>query len=225
MDKCVVAIPDLHFPYHNNPVLTKIIGVIKKIKPDVVISLGDLYDLYAFSKFPKALLMAPQDEVISARIIAEDMWEQIAKAAPKAERYQLRGNHDVRASKRLIEKAPELSIFYNDSAIFDFKGVTTIYDPRDELEIDGVLYTHGFLTKPGAHAMYYNKSVIFGHLHRAWVMFFNRHGDGGNGLFEVCSGYVGNDKSVPLGYTSTKFNQWSAGCTIKDSLGPRFIRL
>ena len=60
----IVAIGDTHFPFSSKKVINWIIEKI--IKPNAaqikaVVQMGDLYDLFSYSKFPKRLMMTPSD--------------------------------------------------------------------------------------------------------------------------------------------------------------------
>lgn len=223
MAKKVIAIPDLHFPWHHANCLNFIYDVIKDEKPDVVIQMGDLYDFFSFSKFSRTHdVCTPKEEITEGRLAAQLMWEHIKKIAPNADRIQLRGNHDVRVMKRVLDVIPEIESLVEPQVeeLFKFKGVRTVYDTREEFEIDGVVYTHGHYMKIGDHAKYYNKPVVHGHRHRGEVWF---HDMGQFMLWELDCGYCSDDSQIPLKYTPTRTNHWTLGVGQIDKLGPRFI--
>lgn len=223
MPKSVLAIPDLHFPWHHQDCLTFIYEIIKEKKPDVVIQMGDLYDLFSFSKFARVHdICTPKEELSEARLAATLMWQHISKIAPNAMKVQLRGNHDVRITKRVTEVIPEIITLVEPQIeeMFKFEGVNTIYDTREEFEIDGVVYTHGHYSKIGDHSKYLLKPVVHGHRHRGEVWFQQMNG---YLLWELDCGFASDDKEVPLKYTPTRTNHWTLGCGWVDGLGPRFI--
>lgn len=185
--------------------------------------MGDLYDQFSFSKFAKTHdLMTPKEEILEGRAGAENMWAHIKKIAPNAERIQLRGNHDVRIQKRVLEVLPEIEFLITPSVeeLFKFKGVQTVIDTRAEFEIDGVIYTHGHYMKNGDHAKYYNKPVVHGHRHRGEAWFHDM--DFGM-LWELDCGYCSDQSQVPMRYTATKTTHWTLGVGEIDRWGPRFI--
>lgn len=203
-------------------------ALIKEIQPTIVVQLGDIYDLFSMSKFARpADFILPSEEVKEARELAVGMWKQIRKNTPGVQCYQLMGNHDVRPRKRLEEKLPELACFSDFNSLWKFDGVNTIYDPREALILDcppalgKVVFTHGWMNRMGAHLDFFNNHVVFGHLHRAWAISTERH----KTLYELCCGYLGDPKSIPLSYTANKHNKWTHGLGVIDENGMRFIGL
>lgn len=223
MARKVVAVPDLHFPWHHQDCLTFIYDIIKQEKPDVIVQLGDLYDFFSFTKFARTHdVCTPKEEIDEGRTAAQIFWNHIKKIAPNADCFQLRGNHDVRIAKRVLDAIPEITSLIEPSIeeLFKFKGVKTVQDWTDELEIDGVIYTHGHYTKLGDHAKFYLKPVVHGHSHRGGVFFQKMHD---YLLWELDCGFCSDESQIPLRYTPTRTTHWTLGCGIIDGLGPRFV--
>lgn len=153
------------------------------------------------------------------------MWSEVHKASPKSKCIQLMGNHDDRPIKRLMDHCPELEPFINIKDWFVFDKVKTIHDSREGYEIEGILFVHGFLSGLGKHALFFNKSVCRGHSHHAGIVFYNRHGNERNGIFEVESGYLGATGAMPFKFTSSSFTQWRRGITLIEDGIPKFIPL
>lgn len=221
----VIAIPDIHLPWADWKKIAKVYEFVKEEKPDIVIQLGDLKDRFTFSRFAKSHdIMTPKEEVQEARAGAVNFWANIHKMAPQAKKIQLTGNHESRLLRSVIEKYPEIySIMEKaEQEMFKFAKVKTIYDARAELEIDGVVYMHGYLTNLGAHARHLLKPVVHGHSHRGGVVFFNL---GGKTIWELDCGYLADPNQVPLMYGSTKTTLWTHGVGLIDKYGPRFIPL
>lgn len=217
----VLAIPDTHFPWHHQDTITWIYKTITEKKPDIVIQMGDLYDMYSHSKFAKTHdLMTPKQEIAEGRLGAANMWKHIRSLVPKAKLYQIRGNHDVRAEKRVQEKCPEIESLLEMRPIFEFPGVTTIMDTSEELEIDGAIYTHGTFIPMGAHCKHYMQSVVHGHTHRGSVFFTRKHN---SLIWELDCGFASDETSVPLRYTATRRTGWTLGCGWVDINGPQFM--
>jgi predicted phosphodiesterase len=221
--KKVLAIPDLHFPWHHQDCLTFIYELIKEENPDVIIQMGDLYDQFSFSRFARTHdLCTPKEELLEGLAGATNMWNHIRKIAPRAKKIQIRGNHDVRIARRVQEVIPEIESLIEPTidAMFKFKGVQTVMNTREEFEIDGVIYTHGHYMKIGDHAKFYNKPVVHGHRHRAEVWF---HDMNDFMLWELDVGFCSDATAVPLRYTATRTTHWTLGCGLIDGRGPRFI--
>ncbi len=146
------------------------------------------------------------------------------KAAPKADCWQLLGNHDIRLHKRIMEKLPELFELLDFDHMFEFDGVQSLSSDRDilNLTINGeqVSFHHGFLSKLGDHVKYFQKSCVVGHSHRPGIMYEPIHG---KQLFELNVGYMGDPNSHVFKYGSTVKQKWGRGFGVIDPQGPRFI--
>lgn len=206
--------PDIHFPYDNQVKINKALDFLANFKigpKDTVVQLGDLYDQYSQSKYFRSLnLYTPKEEAEESYKRAKRFFKHVRKAIHSEARIvTLRGNHDVRSQKRLMEKCPELEHMTDWKGPYTFDGVETIWDPMEETEIDGVIYTHGWLSggKSGRmpHARYLNQSVIHGHDHSAYINFSNfKKGH----LFEMSCGLLADFNSLPLTYRATKTTHW-----------------
>lgn len=195
----------------------------EQIKPDIIIQLGDSVDFYAHAKFARSHnICTPEEEQLEARQFMENFWKNLKNASPNSECIQLLGNHCVRPMKRIAEKYPELMSFVSLKEYFTFPGVTTNHDTRQEVEIDGVIYTHGHFTQPGAHMRYYLKPVVHGHTHRGSIIYENQYD---HPLWELDCGYLADPTIVPLQYTATKRVKWMHGFGLVDKLGARFCPL
>lgn len=220
----VLAIPDTHFPWCSKKSLAKIIVAIKKEKPDAIVQLGDLYDQYTFSKYSRSMdLITPKKEIELARKQATQMWVDIKKAAPKAKCYQLFGNHDDRMIKRVLEKLPELGdLFDIRKHFYLFDGVETLKSSRDVLKLDGVYYTHGYLTNLGAHIGHIGGSVVHGHSHRPGIAYARTPK---SFVFEMDCGHLALEDSLPLSYTPIKMKKWLHAYGIVENGMPRLVIL
>lgn len=217
-----VILGDTHHPFADADAIKKALGIIEKLQPKRVIQQGDLYDMLSFGRFPRnPNIITPADEIDLGRAHAEDMWKEVKKAAPKAERIQLKGNHDLRAVKLAMDKADALTSivkkFVDD--MMKFPGVT---NAEDEEEIDGVTYMHGF-RKPGAHAVWNQQSTVVGHSHvPGCYSFRNRKGP----YWELNVGWLGDPDSPVFDYRSQKkIDKMSHAIGIIDELGPRWVPL
>jgi predicted phosphodiesterase len=219
----VLCIPDAHAPWASEPVTLKIYEAISNNKYDVIIQLGDLYDLYSYSKFAKSHdICTPKEEVEQGYEWALNFWKNIKKLSPKSRKIQLKGNHDDRLMKRAFERWPEAAsiLMRAEHSLYTFPGVETIHDSTDALEIEDVIYVHGYLTKIGDHARDHFKNVVHGHSHRGGTHFFKM---GKKILWELDCGYMADKEAVPLQYGPTKTKLWTEGYGEVDKNGPRFI--
>ncbi len=222
MSKRILVLGDCHFPFTNTASLRRVEQLARQLKPQIIIQIGDLLDLFSFSKYPRTLdLMTPKKELYLGKKMAWQMWENLRKASPKAKCFQIWGNHDERPVKKLMSNAPEFESLIDMKSIYDFPKVELTNSERDELIIDGVLYMHGFRSKLGDHAIHNGISTVCGHSHRGGVS-YHRLGD--KTIWELNAGFIAEEDSVPLSYTKQRrISTWTQGCGYIDELGPRFI--
>ncbi len=226
MPSRVFAIGDVHDPWSSKKTMSAIYRAIRRLKPDIVIQMGDRYDLFSWSKFPRTQnLYTPEQELKLGRRDAEKFWATIQEAAPKAKCIQLWGNHDDRALKRTLEKSPELEHFVRDgmASIMRFERVLTIPDSREVYMIDGVGYHHGYLAAPGAHARASLCNMVVAHTHYGCVIPIKLEN---KIIWELNCGYVANRFAVPMSYAAQRrFSRSTLGYGWIDADGPRFIPL
>lgn len=219
---CLVAVPDLHFPFHHAKALDEAIDIIVDAKPTGVIQLGDLYDFFSWSRFPKKPgVIHPNDELDEGRAQAVDFWKRVRKAAPRADLFQLMGNHCVRPLKIAAERCPELYELVSRSwkPLFQFDGVTTILDGRDDLELNGVVFEHGFFGQPGKHIAENRLPTVIAHTHRPWIHYEQIRGAL---LWELNCGYLADPSHPALNYPRKRWVKWVHGVGIVENGVPRF---
>jgi predicted phosphodiesterase len=219
-----LCIGDSHFPFHNRKTVGAIISLCRKLKPQVIIQLGDLLDLYSYSRFARSQnIMTPAQEVKRGRKDAELMWKELRQASPKADCFQILGNHDARFAKQVLDKLPEAEhLLKGVYELWKFDGVITSNSDRDELILDGVCYQHGY-RKFGEHARSNGMSTVCGHLHRGGVQYSRL---GNKTIWELNAGFCADENSIPMSYSKQRrFSQHTQGCGVIDEYGPRFIPL
>lgn len=227
MGLSILIAGDMHLPHWHSPTVNKFYRYLQdradKKKPyDYVVQVGDLYDHYSYASFDRTHnLYTPTRANEKSYAMALEFWETIQKLSPKSKCIQMKGNHDDRPRKRLLEKAPELEGFFNDDRIYTFPGVETYYDSKEEVILDGIYFQHGHYSKPLQHLNYNLHSTVFGHLHKSWIFFKPIRGEM---LFEMCVGYMADEHVIPLKYRKqNNINNWTLGfADIIDGI-PRFI--
>lgn len=216
-------IPDTHFPFASQRVLDAIYEWISKYKPERVVQLGDLYDLYAHSRFPRSHnLIAPKQEEQVGRQQAEAMWKQVRELVPNAECVQLIGNHDLRPLKQTLANLPSLEHVIEKylHELMTFEGVKLISDARQEYEFDDVSCFHGFRSGLGAHMLHTLCNIVHGHDHTLGLAFKRVRG---KTLWELHCGLAGDPEAKVMGYTPLKSQQGMPGFGWLDESGPRPI--
>jgi hypothetical protein len=221
----ILCVPDTHFPFDNEKKVKEVVKLSKEVKPTHIVQVGDLYDMYSFSRFTRSLnLSTPAEEILEGRNKAEKFWGELRKSSPLAFCYQLRGNHCERLIKKILSSAPEFESLIKApiKSLTQFEGVYDMSSSKDELCINNVRFVHGWSTNLGFHVNYFMQSCVHGHSHRGGVAYV-RHKD--ETLFELDCGYLADGNSLPLDYRETLTSKWTPGVGLVDKLGPRFICL
>lgn len=220
---------DIHFPFEEKHALKEVIEESKRIKPNCIIQMGDLFEQYNFSNYPKSSIILPLDELKLAKQKASQFWETLRTLHPKAKLIQLKGNHDDRASKRVLELLPSLETLYQPAItkLYNFPGVVTIHDSKVELTINGIFFHHGHKRKLGDHMAYNLHNTTVAHSHVGGIVFkqFNQ-----KILWELNVGYLADQKQVPLRYSEQQRKLWTLGYgTIQEKrsqiFAPAFVPL
>ncbi len=220
-----VVIGDTHFPFVDQRVLDSIYEFIGKYKPGRVIQIGDLFDMYAHSKFPKSMnIYTPNQEEDLGVAGAKTMWQTIRSLVPKADCVQLKGNHDVRPVKRTLETNPasERATEFYLNHIMSFEGVNTIQDSRQEYIVEGIMFHHGYKSKLGDHMGHNLMNFACGHSHKGGVIYRRIRGQT---IWELNAGLCGDPESKVQSYTAQKNHDCTVGFGFIDEYGPRFIPL
>lgn len=224
MSHKILAIPDTHHPWADLRALNAVYEICQKFKPTIIVQVGDLYDFFSFSRFPRSLnVISPKDEISRGRCAAETMWRNLQRASPKADCYQLMGNHCDRPIKKLISTFPEAETLMRTSELFQFPDVKSQRSERDDLIIGDILIQHGFRSKLGDHATHNHMKTICGHSHLGGVVYQRL---GKKIIWELNCGFLAKEQSAPLSYTRQRqISKWTLGVGLVDELGPRFIPL
>lgn len=219
----MAVISDIHWPFECARVIEKFLKYVEEFKPAYVLINGDAWDFYSHSRYPRSHnIFTPREEQRLSRERNEQFWKDVKARSPGSKCIQMLGNHCIRPLKRVLESYPAAEDWIEEKLkeLFTYDGVETIYDPRQELDIDGILIFHGYRSKLGDHRNYTLRSCVNGHTHRGGVVWRNVRGEI---LFEANSGVAGEPESKGLSYTSQKVNDWTPGFLGVDEWGPRFI--
>lgn len=219
----MLFIGDTHFPFAHQPTLEKIYRFAEKEKPEYIIQLGDLQDQFSHSRFPASKnFYKPDEEMQLARKQSIDFWLELKKACPSAQCYQITGNHDLRALKLVLNSAPSLEGLVRESLLklYEFEGVTTIHDYREELIIQDVMMHHGYMSKNGMQRDFVMQNLASAHTHRGEVSFRPLKK---KIITHLNAGFAGDEESKACSYTSQKTTGWTLGHGWWDEYGARFI--
>lgn len=218
---------DFHLPWWHEESISIIYAVAEYLYSIYderlhIVQLGDLYDMYSWAKFPKSIITYnPKEEIEISFKLATTFWQTINKLAPGAKKVQLRGNHDERAHKRVIESTPANEPFFSVSKYFVFENVKTIFDAREILKIGDLNIHHGFASGPGAHISKLRTNA-HGHTHRGGIM---QKKIEGKWYSELDCGYLGDISKKCFHYTPVKEPGWTLGFGLACELGLFFNSL
>lgn len=162
MSRTHLIIPDTHaHPKHHNDRALWLGELIKDVKPDVVVHMGDSADMPSLSSYDKGKKSFQgrkyKDDIDAHLDFQEKMWYKVRKAKKRLPyRVFLHGNHEHRIS-RAVEISPELedTIGYHDLQISEW------YDEEVEYSggtpgitcIDGIHYAHYFTSGKMGYAI------------------------------------------------------------------------
>lgn len=225
MSRTHLIIPDSHaHPGFDNKRYDLLGHLINDIKPDVVVDIGDWWDmpsLCSYDKGTKSYEGRRYRRDIEAGIEGQDRLRTIVKRQKKRLPRFVRclGNHEQRIIKA-IEKDPILEGTIGIEDLMSKEYGWEEHPFLDEVEIDGVFYSHyftsGVMGRPisGEHPGYSLltkkfKSCTAGHLH----------------LFDHCTRAVGNKRihgcvvgvfqDYRADYAGPANDMWSRGVVVK----------
>lgn len=119
-------------------------------KPDVIVNLGDFYDLPSLSSWDKGKLASHgkylQDDLDAGEAGLKLFHDTLKKHAPKGYKPRLhvvKGNHEIRLYRH-VESNPELNKSFGDHSFAFKKYGWTEHDFLDPVEINNVTYCHFF---------------------------------------------------------------------------------
>jgi len=106
-----VILPDIHAPAHHAPLIWAIEKALARIRPRVLVLVGDLADIFALSRHPKGL-----------RTVSNAQWEidvvrrvldRLIEASGAELVIVIQGNHEDRIYRFLQDLAPQLGSLIN----------------------------------------------------------------------------------------------------------------
>lgn len=225
-----LVLGDLHMPFHDRRRLKEVFNLVRVLRPTHIVQVGDLYDLYTFSRYAKSLnLVSPEEEIFAARRYGEEMWAGLNKLSPKSKKVLLKGNHDDRIVKQLYLRLPELAEDMVENYVhpkYQFAGVHTQKSSQQhfDLRLNGerIRFHHGFLSRLGDHMRKWLCTTVVGHSHRPGIIYDNING---RGIYEANAGYLGDKNSRVFRYGESEAKNWVRGVLHINEYGPQFINL
>lgn len=175
--RTIMVWPDTHAPYHDPEAVAVALAVLKAVKPDALVILGDFFDCYSVSRFPKdpARKTRLRDELDGGLPILDAI---SASGVPLV--HFLQGNHEVRIESLIEQQAPALHGMISlrkEMRIAERGWHWTNY--KQSLKLGRMLYSHDF-GRSGVHAAYQGLSdiggnICFGHTHKLGTSYRGHH--------------------------------------------------
>lgn len=214
-----VILPDLHIPFHNEPVIEKIYRAVVDIRPYGIVLGGDFLDLHTLSKYSEDSLLELRDLTLTDEYRAGvGVLDRLDIALPRGcRRFYLYGNHEQRYLTVLKTgdhakygnelRSPEEALQLRERGYEVFnQWMDDSVRIGEHLEVIHGLYTPVHAAKK--HLDEFQGSVIFGHTHR-----FGSFVTGKRGSYNI--GFLGDIHSAGFKYfPRTKRMGWVNGFAV-----------
>jgi len=212
-DRKTLVLSDIHFPFENTNALHRAMELGVKEKVEQIILLGDIIDFHSISRFKKD----PQSRNLKKELQrTRQFFFRLRHLFPKAKIVFMAGNHELRLTAYLWDKAEEFSDLeeLTLASLLHFKKYDIINNVKDTLKIGDLTLLHGHTLK-GTLSTYPSRtgyiaaktSILFGHCHRAS---FYETRDVNNKTYKSyslgCLCQLSADYSI--------HNEWTAGCAL-----------
>lgn len=167
-----LVIPDCHIPFHHKKNLDLALRAGIEVGCDGIVIMGDFIDNYAFSSHPKT----PKRKKDAKWEIAEanKVLDYIDDLGVFVRRKFIKGNHETRTERYLIDHAPEAAGLIDiDAQLFLVERGYQVTQYRENTKIGNFNLTHD-VEQVGRDAHYkaydsYHESVGIAHTHRAGI--------------------------------------------------------
>lgn len=188
------------------------IAMAAKLKPDIVVINGDLFDGATVSRHPKGIWEQEKRPSVKQEVEACQAYlTELQKAAGAAFKVWTIGNHDARYEMRLAALAPE----YEGVAGFALKDHFPEWAMCMSLWVnDSLVIKHRWHN--GIHAVYNNalkggKSIVTGHLHSLKVTPWT---DWNGDRYGVDCGTLSDPDGQQFDYNEDSAKNWRAGFAV-----------
>lgn len=166
----VLALPDLHAPFHDWKALEWAASLINTYNITKVIQLGDITDSYAWSRWGKDTdAESPQKEFDKLRIAMHRIQELFPQLTIVV------GNHDTRMLARATDSGIPSDLLKGLNELFPFEGWDWHLKRGKPFIHNGIAYLHGDELAGGLNtalaAERLGMSVVYGHTHQGRLMY------------------------------------------------------
>lgn len=192
MSLTAIIVPDLQIPLHDRAYFEVMLKLIKDVKPDIVGLIGDVSNSTEISRWVKGKPGEYTGQFQNACDKVAECVRRIREAAPKADAFVERSNHDDLIRKYITNGAPALlaqrSLQIDE--IFGFRNQGFVFHDKPYEFLPGVIAVHGdekayssVVGKYGIDSIHrYGKSLVYGHTHHPVLL---TESVGFNGVLET----------------------------------------
>jgi hypothetical protein len=201
----VMAIPDLHCPFHHPDALDFLKAVQRKEKPNIVVCLGDEVDFHSFSRWPKDPDgLSPGGELRAAIDALVPFYVAFPNVKVCVSNHTIRPHKLMKLTGLPAAMLPAYSTMLNAPDGWSW---------HEHIIIDGVRYMHGDQGKGGAigwvkNSEVYHQSVVVGHWHSKAGVFYDSH------MFNVNAGCLIDPTAYAFDYARHSHKKPNLGCAI-----------
>ena len=184
----IVVLPDIHAPAHNKRLMWAVKKFLAKYRPHILISIGDLADIFALSRHPKGLRVPTNAQAEFE--VTRRLWDELVEVSGCVWSFVILGNHEDRVYRFLQEMAPQLGGIVDPKSREPFSfhaqmgytakdNITFLYGTEERGGYEGGLLLnndlglhHGIIVRPKAGASpladmdRWMWSIVHGHTHR-----------------------------------------------------------
>lgn len=208
--RTVMVWPDTHAPYHDPEAVAVALAVLRTVKPDTLVILGDFLDCYSVSRFPKD----PKRKHLLREEIDQSIYilDEIQKACRNVK--FIKGNHEVRLEALIGAQAPALDGMISIEKELGIKERGwSLTEYKQSLKLGHMLYSHDF-GRHGVHAGYQGlmdlgSNICFGHTHKLGTVYRGAH-------VSLNCGWLGDVNAVDYRHADIARREYQLGFGLVD---------
>lgn len=211
----VLAVPDVHRPFHDPRAWELALRIIETEKPEYVVQMGDLGDFYSVMRHDKKFGRAQrfEDELDNVRAGVRELVTATQHSNLRS-RVWLQGNHEESFERYVASHAPQIECAVLPGRELLELPVDDIWVPyRREWSVNSVIFTHD-LGHAGVHSVMANlradsRKTVTAHTHRAGIAWgSDAHVREGN--FTLSCGWLGDREAITYLHPS-QTRDWRLG--------------
>ncbi|MDB4725807.1 hypothetical protein OAF54_00130 [bacterium] len=216
----ILAIPDLHMPYHHQDAFDFLKEVKRMYQPSLVVNLGDALDFHniSFHDSDPDLYNAGDELAIAQEYAAE-----LEKIFPK--KYVVGSNHGDLPLRKFVASGMPRDLIKSYNEIYgvgdEWKFVPDLTIKCEGRDIPDLYFAHGIRKNALQVAQQRGQRFVCGHFHENFEL---RYAGNPNSLiWAVMSGCLIDKKSLAFNYNKLNLNRPLLGCTVIEHGIPTLI--